>query len=251
MKIKMIKATDMIIRSITFIISSLFLLFGSFTVWDMYRTGGDLMIRDDLKRYSPRITDDPPYLEELLKINPDTVGWITINGTKIDYPIVQGRTDMEYINRDVYGGYSMAGSIFLSVLNRKDMDEPYHLLYGHHMENGSMFGDLDRFTDPDFFYNKDEIRTEGSEGSLTLPDKTLCLTVFALLKTDAYDEMIYRADKSEEDVAELLKYAEKNALLYRDIPDIDQVLSLSTCDSSTSYGRTILLLKVSRSREEG
>ena len=55
-----------------------------------------------------------------MAINKDVAGWITIDDTHIDYPVVQGKDDMEYINKDVYGEFSLSGSIFLSCMNKKD-----------------------------------------------------------------------------------------------------------------------------------
>lgn len=54
---------------------------------------------------------------------------------------------MEYINKDVYGNFALSGSIFLSSANQPDFTDPYNLIYGHHMSNGAMFGDVVEFTD--------------------------------------------------------------------------------------------------------
>lgn len=54
---------------------------------------------------------------------------------------------MEYINKDVYGEFSLSGSIFLSCMNKKDFSDNYNLVYGHHMANGGMFGDVVSFTE--------------------------------------------------------------------------------------------------------
>jgi hypothetical protein len=64
------------------------------------------------------------------------------------------------------------------------------------------------------------------------------------VKTDAFDSMIYEADKTEEETEKLILYAKENSEYYRDVGDIGHVIALSTCDSGFSYGRTVLLLKV-------
>ena len=56
--------------------------------------------------------DESPSLQELQKINPDVCAWLTVDGTKIDYPVVQGETNLEYINQDIYGEFALSGSIF-------------------------------------------------------------------------------------------------------------------------------------------
>ena len=86
-------------------------------------------------------------LDMMLAINPDVRGWLTIDGTHVDYPIVQGEDDMEYVNKGVYGEFSLSGTIFLDSENTSDFSDCYNLLFGHHMANGAMFGDVVRFTD--------------------------------------------------------------------------------------------------------
>ena len=88
--------------------------------------------------------------EELRALNPDTVAWLTLDGTAIDFPIVQGEDDMTYINTDVYGNFSMSGSIFLDSNCDPSFREPYALVYGHHMSDHVMFTDLDLYKDAEF-----------------------------------------------------------------------------------------------------
>ena len=71
---------------------------------------------------------------------------------------------MEYINKDVYGNFALSGSIFLSSANQPDFTDPYNLIYGHHMSNGAMFGDVVEFTDEAYF-------TAHETGTLYLPEK--------------------------------------------------------------------------------
>ena len=124
-------------------------------------------LSDDLLSYKPQPGEGAnPSLEDLMAINKDVAGWITIDDTHIDYPVVQGKDDMEYINKDVYGEFSLSGSIFLSCMNKKDFSDNYNLVYGHHMANGGMFGDVVSFTEKSYF---DKHKT----GELYLPDKTM------------------------------------------------------------------------------
>ena len=232
------------IRLVTALLAAVLMIYGLLSLWDMTRTGYKAFASYDLMKYRPELKEDePPDLHEITRINPDTVGWITLYGTNIDYPIMQGRTDMEYINKDTYGNHSISGSVFLSCLNKRDFSEPYELVYGHHMDNGAMFGDLDKFADEDFFENAKNIRPGKLEGLLMTERKTYKLRAFAFLKTDAFDEMIYKAEKDEADLKELLSYVDKKADLTRDVGKISHVLALSTCDSGSSYGRMVLLLK--------
>ena len=67
-------------------------------------------------------------------LNPDVCGWLTIDGTHIDYPLVQGATNMDYINRDVYGEFSLSGAVFLDSRSKADFSDGYSIVYAHHME---------------------------------------------------------------------------------------------------------------------
>ena len=101
---------------------------------------------NDLLKYQP--TGDGPNsitLGELMKLNKDVVGWIKIFDTHISYPVVQGKDNQEYLNKDVFGEFSFSGSIFLDYRNACDFTDSYSIIYGHHMEYGAMFGDVVEF----------------------------------------------------------------------------------------------------------
>lgn len=87
--------------------------------------------------------------ERLKKENPDLVGWIFVKGTKIDYPVVQGKNNEEYLHQTFRKTYAYGGCIFMnSDCNMKNSQNL--LIYGHHMRNGSMFADLMKFRSSTF-----------------------------------------------------------------------------------------------------
>jgi len=231
------KITDVgnfIIRLITGVLATVFLIYGVLMLWDMYRTQIQAFASYDLMKYRPNIEDDePPYLDDLVEINPDTAAWITIYNTNIDYPVMQGEDDMEYINKDVYGKFSISGSIFMAARNSKDFSDPYTLTYGHHMENGSMYGDVMKFKVKRFF-------DENDTGVLIMANKVYDLKVMACLETDAYDSMVYHSEKSEAEVKDFLSYVKDNAMYWHD-RKYEKVIALSTCDTATTSGRTVLI----------
>lgn len=89
--------------------------------------------------------------DELRKLNPDVKAWITLDNTKIDYPVLQGDINLKYLNRDFFGDTSLSGNIFLDKRNSPDFKDEYSLVHGHHMEKRKMFGDLDLYRKKDFF----------------------------------------------------------------------------------------------------
>ena len=93
----------------------------------------------------------PINFEELMRENPDTIGWIRVPDTNIDYPIVQGEDNDFYLNHDFYGKENIAGAIYLDFESQGDFVGRNNVLYGHNMKNGSMFKDIVRYKDPSYF----------------------------------------------------------------------------------------------------
>ena len=84
-------------------------------------------------------------LGELRKTNSDVVCWISIPGTQLDYPVLQGEDNQYYLKRTWQGKQNSAGSIFLECKVRNDFSDFNTLIYGHNMKNGSMFGSLRQY----------------------------------------------------------------------------------------------------------
>ena len=89
----------------------------------------------------------------LLATNPDTIGWIRVPDTKIDYPIVQSPDNQYYLHKDFEGKDSVYGTIYLDADSKSDFSGWNNPIYGHHMKDGSMFKDVVKFKDQDFFEN--------------------------------------------------------------------------------------------------
>lgn len=100
---------------------------------------------------SPHIEGLPlmQYAEIQLQ-NPDFYGWIKIDGTHVNYPVMHTPNDPEYyLRRDFNGDYSIPGTIFMDGRNSKNDDNL--IIYGHYMENGTMFGDILNYADEAYF----------------------------------------------------------------------------------------------------
>ena len=140
------------------------LAFGGFALWQDAALRRGAFVGAELLQYKPAApAADNPTLAGLQTVNPDVCGWLTVDGTGIDYPVVQGATNMDYVNRDVYGDFSLSGAIFLDSRCAADLTDPYTVIYGHHMDNSAMFGDVARFAEADYF-------AAHPAGSISLPD---------------------------------------------------------------------------------
>jgi sortase B len=221
------------------------LLYGGFGLWDtwnIYRKAG---VSDELLTYKPVATGENTTndsLEELEKINPDVCGWITIEDTNIDYPVVQGESNWTYLNQAVDGSFSLAGSIFMDYRNAKDFSDPVSLIYGHHMDGGAMFGGLPKFLKEEYFQNH-------TTGTLFTPEHTYSIQWFACVETNAYEDRVYNLQKlaNRESVEELLQYIQETATVYQDVGETEdqQLIILSTCTSDNTDDRIILIGRLS------
>lgn len=182
---------------------------------------------NDIAKYKPGQTDAAP---EDSPISDDMVAWITIDGTNIDYPVMQGDDNVKYLNTDPFGNYSLSGSIFLDSRNAPDFSDDYSLVYGHHMEYGKMFGALDDFLDTSYLNNH-------SSGTLIVgkdAEKTCGLTVFAAMRVSAKDEAVF--DPGKGDIRQFIK---EHCETYT--ADTGQrILALSTCAEGDSVTRTLV-----------
>lgn len=90
--------------------------------------------------------------DTLRDINPDVVGWIRfIEPSIINYPVVQGEDNGEYLYKTFKGYDNTVGSIFVNAYNQPDFEDQNTIIYGHYMYNGTMFNDLDKYKEQDFW----------------------------------------------------------------------------------------------------
>ena len=178
--------------------------------------------------------------EELKKINPDVVGWIYCEDTVIDYPVLKGKDNDQYLHHTMEGQYNSSGSIFMDYMNEPDLSSINTILYGHHMKNGSMFASLKKYNDQEYYEEHPVI------WYLT-PEKNYKLNVFAGF-VERYDSPIYGIFTDRKELTDYLNASrdksrielpEELSLLKNE--DIGHIMVLSTCDYSFDNARYILL----------
>lgn len=219
-------------------------LYATFALLDnrrIYSSAKDVQLK--MEKIKPVVNEETggASFEELLAINEDVKAWVTLDNTKIDHPVLQGATNLTYINTDVYGEFALSGSIYMDTRNSADYSDPYTLLYGHHMTNSGMFGDLDLYKDQTFF-------NENTTGKLILPDKIYHLETFAYLLVSAGEQHIFDPELWKADITGLLDFVrEEHVFLHEDTlrkleqMENPQILCFSTCSSEFTDARTIIL----------
>ncbi len=137
-------------------------------------------------------------MEEVHALNPDTAGWISIDGTVIDYPVMQTMRDEQYyLNRDFDGKYSAYGCIIADTdseigtgtlaNNYEDGSKPATniILHGHNMKNGTMFGSLDKYRDQTYEKSHSKIKFSSLYESVPQPglqeERDRCIQILPVL----------------------------------------------------------------------
>ncbi|MCL2819061.1 MAG: class B sortase [Actinomycetia bacterium] len=227
---------------VDFVIVILILLafsLGCYALWDSRQ----VFEAADSTRYAPfrpSERDEGATFDQLGILNDEVIAWVKVYGTHIDYPIVQGRDNLTYLNTDAFGQYSLSGAIFLDYRNARDFSDVVSVLYGHHMDHNKMFGEIGLFIEKRYFeeHRSGMLYYEGSEHGLEF---------IAFLHTDAYDELVFSDPTMRGMTAHEYLDALKSVTLHsRDIdfePD-DRLVLLTTCSSQSTYGRDVLVARI-------
>lgn len=118
-------------------------------------------------------------IQALITENADCIGWLSIDGTNISYPVMHTPSDpQKYLRRNFYGKYSQSGVPFLD--GRCDLQSTNLIIYGHNTKNGTMFSDLKKFLNTDFLNAHRTVKFETADGVKTF-------TVIEVLKTNTAD----------------------------------------------------------------
>lgn len=187
--------------------------------------------------------DNTDWSKGMLDINSDYKGWLTIYGTQISEPVVQGETNETYLRTNINGEHAEAGTLFLD--ETTDLSQDGNLIiYGHKMNDGTMFGTLDKFEDEEFFDNNGTVCWESEKGKEYYQ-------IFALLVLPGYstapdfiDLQAWNNVLDEEQTADMLNTIADRASIFRGESfnlEKDKYLFLVTCDYSINNGRLVLV----------
>ncbi|MCT8137901.1 class B sortase [Anaerobacillus sp. CMMVII] len=160
----------------------------------------------------------------LLEKNEDTVGWITIPNTQVDYPIVKKEDNDFYLHHNFEGERSNGGTIFMDFRNIGDGTDRHTILYGHNMRDGTMFQGLMKYKQSDFFSDNQMITF------YTLYEETKW-EIFSAYVTDTNYYYIPTRFRSKRDYLDFLEGIQGKSLFQSEIEftDEDKILTLSTC----------------------
>lgn len=218
----------------------------AYSYWDHqneYHKVADIANANDLAGLA--LEDMTVDWDALLAINPETVGWIYIPGTIVNYPILQGDDNSKYLTYAFNGEedfITFAGAIFLAAENARDFSDPNNIIYGHHMNDGSMFAFVNTFTEQSAFDANRTIYILTPQGNYRLETFSMVITTGSDLLAqstfvDENDMLSYVQDKINRSVV-------SGGVDAATIVERGKIFSLSTCDYSIYDGRSVLFASV-------
>lgn len=233
----MIKTLDKITDWIVIIAMIIIFLFGAYIVYDTLYVYSGASFRGTMT-YKP---DSAENTAEMKELSDDVVAWVVIDDTGVDFPIMQGETNSQYLNINPYGEYAIGGSIFMDVRNSADFSDDYNVIYGHHMEGKTMFGTLDYFSDEEYFNSHRKGKL------LTVDGKEYELEVFAYGVGDVSDEELFDLDKPFT-IKDRLDYIKRTAIYYFE-PTEHHYMAMTTCKKPSGTDRTFVICSIINQNE--
>ena len=183
-------------------------------------------------------------LENIAKINSDVIGWIKIDETKINYPVMQNGDF--YLHRNIYKEYSSHGTPYLAEYCNIQYSDNL-IIYGHHMNDNSMFAQLDNYKKQSFYENHKYIKFYSYYNGQTIEKNYEIAIVFKIV---VYSDKGFKYFNytNFNDIQELNEFVDncKKLQCYDTGVDInygDKLITLSTCEYSQKNGRMVIVAK--------
>lgn len=164
--------------------------------------------------------------ESLLKTNNETVGWINVNNTNINYPFVQGINNTYYLNHSFDKSYNSAGWVFMDYRNNKEMNNKNTILYAHGRIDKTMFGSLYKTQYPAWYQNRSNhiIR-------ISTPSVNMSYQIFSVYKIEEESYYIQTDFTSDSEYLEFLNTIKGRSKYDFNVVlnESDKIITLSTC----------------------
>ena len=184
---------------------------------------------EDKNEYKEEYTID---FNKLKEQNKETVAWIKVNNTNIEYPVVKADNNNFYLNHSFDKSQNLAGWIFADYRNKFDNTDKNIIIYGHNMRDGSMFGSLKNILNSDWYENE-----ENTNITLYTENEKCIYKVFSIYKIESEDYYI-KTEFSNDNEFEQFVNTIKNRSIKKfdiDVSKEDNILTLSTCANNNRY----------------
>lgn len=221
----------------------LFLILFCYSIFSIYKILKEEKQQDEIKDelieefdISEIPSEEPEFsvdFDSLKQINSDIVGWIILEGTQVNYPIVQGSNNSYYLNHSYDKKWSSFGSIFMDYSSSSDFSDKNTFIYGHHTRNGSMFGEVNKYMDINFYQ-------EHPFFFLYTPNGNYQVEVFSVYTADALSDSYDQSFSSEEEFKQYIEMVRNKSKYDIDVnidTSIDRIITLYSCSREYGYSK--------------
>ena len=181
-------------------------------------------------------TEQESGFDSVKELNEDAFAWLYIPKTEINYPIVHHTDDSYYLNHNAKGNYTAAGAIFMGSSNFSNFSDRNTVIHGHHLYDGSMFGNLGKWEDQEYFdtHNVFYINT---------PTRNYKVEMIAYFVTPANGQAYTIDFRGDEDVEDWVNWVLSQSAVESgyEYKEGDRFVTLSTCMYNYADARGVLI----------
>ena len=169
---------------------------------------------------------------KLKEQNNETIAWLKVNNTNVEYPVVKGTNNSFYLNHSFDKSNNSAGWIFADYRNKFDNTDKNIVIYGHNMRDGSMFGSMLNILNAKWYENE-----ENTNITLYTENEKCMYKVFSVYKIENEDYYIKTEFKNDNEFEGFIKTLKKRSIkdFNVDVSKDNNILTLSTCANSNKY----------------
>ena len=201
---------------------------------------------DEIVGISQNLNSDTEHsIAELQKINPEIVGWIRLDDTHIDMPVVWSKDgNMKYLTKNYRGDYATAGAAFVDYRNN-GLEDNFSIIYAHRMYGDEMFSDVAKFVNVEGYF--DGYKT----GVLYTANDVYDIKIISAARPNVSTTQIYNIPHVRgSDFAQIYSILQGDVVKERDVGKNqspgDKLLLLSTCDKDSNHYRDVILAKLTK-----
>lgn len=205
-------------------------------VYDEILMSGNIKNKSDFN--DKNITENINF-KGLEEINKDIIGWIYLDKSKINYPIVKTDNNDYYLTHLFNKETNKLGSIFMDYRNNKNFSDKNTIIYGHNMKDGSMFSSITEYKSQKYYDEHKEIL-------ISIPDKSFYIEIFAGIIANGGEEFIKTSFKDDEEFRKYIEDVKKKSTFKSDlsVDKSDSIVTLCTCSYEFSNARYAIFGRV-------
>lgn len=186
-----------------------------------------------------------PEYASLYEEYPELIGWIRVDGTQIDLPVMQAADNEYYLHKSIDGTEDINGTLFLDCRNDAVNQSTNLIIYGHNMKSGAMFGGLKQYLEDSYVSEHETIQFDTIYEKQTYQVIAVCLSEVGYQDEGAYRYYNFIDAESEEEFQAFMGNIRTCAVYDKtqDVTKSDSLLTLSTCNSYVEDGRLFVVAK--------